>query len=604
MEPQRKPVEHRYRGELLDSFETPLAFAQLDGTVDLANVAFRSWTASTADDLASVLGIEVHVVAAALRTGKPYVVKGSAKNARGREIPVEYLLRLVLHDGREAIAIEGRDLSRVHEKEAMLQSFSSLIEVNNRRLTAQTAQITTLLDNVNAAYAATQRLLDSTDQGFVTLDRSGNLMAARSTIFDRWFDSPAPGTSFASCVRRLDPDAGARFELAWWQIEDGFLPLALLLEQLPSESRMNGRYLRIRYKPEFESAERLANLLVVISDVTDEVERQRTEAQHHDLRSLLTRYSKDRDGFVEFVTEADALISAVTAESADPLDVMRAVHTLKGTCGVFGAQTMASICHEFESRAAELMTLPNGDERRRLGDAWHALRERISTFLAFDDDVVALTRTELETLCRRVSMMPPDELAHVLETWMWESAAKRLARLGEQARALAARLGNGPLAVEVDGAGLRFNPELWNPFWASLIHVIRNSVQHGLEPPETRLALGKLECARLTLRTYIAGTDVVIELGDDGRGIDWAAVARAASERGLDVGSRAALEQALFLDGFSTRTTVDEQSGRGIGLAAVRAACDRLGGAIGVVSDPGHGALLRFRLPARGVAVC
>lgn len=586
----------------LDGFDTPLAHAQLDGTIEIANAMFRSWVASTAGDLAGALGVEMSTVLAVLRAGKPHVITASAKNARGRKIPVEYVLRLVVSGGRELIAIEGRDVSRVHEKEAMLQSYSKTIETNNRRLVAQKSQISELLDDVKVAYAAAQRLLDSTDQGFATLTRSGTVMAARSAVFDRWFGTPAVGTSFADCLRHLDPDTAVNFEVAWWQIEDDILPLALLIEQLPAQMRAHDRYFRIGYKPELDDAGRLASLLVVVSDITAEVERNRAEAQQHDIRRLLAAFAKDRDGIIEFVTECDGLIATITANSVDPQVVMRAIHTLKGNCGIFGARAMATSCHELETRIAELGATPDVHERRAFGDRWRELRERLSVFLELDRDRVSMTRAELEVLCRRVAATPSGELPRVLETWMWEPGHRRLARLGEQVRASAARFGKGPLAIEIDGAGLRFEPERWNPLWASMVHLVRNSVDHGLETAEVRGALGKPASAQIRLRTYRDGDDVVIELGDDGRGIDWDAVARKANQRGLDTSSHEALVRALFLDGFSTRDAVDEQAGRGVGLAAVRAACEQLAGSIKVTSEPGQGTLFRLRLPAIGVA--
>lgn len=601
MEAQRAPAPPPDTSILLDGFETPLALAQLDGTIEVANAMFRSWTASAAGDLAGALGVEMPAVITALRAGKPYVTATSAKNARGRKIPVEYVLRLAQRDGREAIAIEGRDLSRVHEKEAMLQSYSKTIETNNRRLVAQKSQIAELLDNVKLAYAAAQRLLDSTDQGFATLTRAGTVMAARSAVFDRWFATPAVGTSFADCLRRLDPDCAANFEVAWWQIEDDVLPLALLIAQLPAQLRTGDRHFRIGYKPELDDAGRLASLLVVISDVTDEVERSRAEAQQHDVRRLLAAFAKDRDGIIEFVAESDELIAAITS-SVDHHVVMRAIHTLKGNCGIFGARAMATSCHELENRISELGAPPDAHERRSFGERWRELRDRLSVFLELDRDRVSMTRAELEALCRRIVATPPGELPDVLETLMWEPADRRLARLGEQVRASAARFGKGPLAVEIDGGGLRFEPQRWNPLWASMVHLVRNSVDHGLETAEARSALGKPACAQITLRAYRDGGDAVVELGDDGRGIDWDAVARKAGERGLDASSREALARALFLDGFSTRDAVDEQAGRGVGLAAVRAACEQLGGSICVISEPGQGTLFRCRMPAAGVA--
>jgi HPt (histidine-containing phosphotransfer) domain-containing protein/two-component sensor histidine kinase len=592
----------RLDGEL-DLIETPIAFAALDGDLVTANRAFRAWSASEAAGLGEVLGIDVRAAVEGLRAGKPQVVKATARTPRGRAMPVEYQLRLVQRDGSEAIAIEGRDLSRVHEKEAMLQAFARTIEVNNRSLVSQKAEIAKLLDEVGAAYAAVQRLLDAADQGFATLDREARLLPGRSAAFDRWFDAPPVGTPFASCLHALNPDVAAMFELFWQQIERQLLPLDVLLDMLPTELHTGRRWFRLSYKSELDGAGELVTLLLVISDITDEIERSRIEAQQHELASLLARLINDRPGLVQFVREADALIVTITAPLVARVELYRAVHTLKGSCALFGAAAMAKQCHELEDRLSELGDAAADLERGALGESWRALRHRVAVFLEYSGDDIWIARAELDELRRRLPAMSTDEVLGALETWTWESATRRLTRIGVQLREVAARLERGPVDVVIDGGGLRLDPVRWSGFWSSMVHLVVNAVDHGIDPPEQRAALGKPPSARMTLRTWVADDRVVFELGDDGRGIDWAAVARKAGERGLDITSQAALVQSLFVDGISTRATVDAQSGRGVGLAAVRAACERLSGAIEVDSEPGRGTVFRFRFPAIGVAV-
>jgi signal transduction histidine kinase len=598
VEPRRA---HDPGGSPLDLLDTPLAFAALDGAIQLANRAFRAWTESASDDLAAVLGIELGP-AVTVMARKPYAVRATGRSPRGRAIPVEYQLRLAVYDGEEIIVVEGRDLSRVHEKEAMLQAFSKTIEVNNRLLASQKTEIAGLLDEVHVSYAAVQRLLDATDQGFVTLDRDARVLVGRSAAFDRWFDAPPVGARFVDCLERLDPDVAVMFELLWSQLADDVLTIDVVVEMLPVELRGGARSYRMSYKPALDDAGALVNLLVVITDVTDEIERERAEAQQTELSNLLARFASDHVGFAQFVAEADALIAVITAPVVDAVELFRAVHTLKGNCALFGAQVIAACCHELEDQLSEHGDAVNEAARRALGDSWRALRQRIGVFLEHGGDGVWVARDELDDLRRKAPALTAEQIARALESWTWDPAARRLARLGSQARELAARLERGPVEVVIDGGGLRFDPTRWNALWLSLVHLVLNSIDHGLEPVDERVAAGKPARARLELRATCAGGQVILEIADDGRGIDWQAVARAAAARGLDTSSNEALGRALFVDGLSTRDEISPQSGRGIGLAAVRAACDRLGGTIEIESEPGRGTRFRFRLPAVGVA--
>jgi two-component system chemotaxis sensor kinase CheA len=126
---------------------------------------------------------------------------------------------------------------------------------------------------------------------------------------------------------------------------------------------------------------------------------------------------------------------------------------------------------------------------------------------------------------------------------------------------------------------------------------VRNAIDHGAETSEARAAAGKPPVAKLGFFAEQRGADLVIEIQDDGQGIDWERIALKAREAQMPFETRAHLERALFSDGISSRDEVSETSGRGIGMGALKAACEGLGGSIEVESQRGVGTTLRFRLP-------
>jgi two-component system chemotaxis sensor kinase CheA len=136
-----------------------------------------------------------------------------------------------------------------------------------------------------------------------------------------------------------------------------------------------------------------------------------------------------------------------------------------------------------------------------------------------------------------------------------------------------------------------------------LVHLVRNALDHGLEPPEERVAAGKPVTGVLEISARHAGGNVVITVTDDGRGIDPEKVARKAAERGLIAedaialvdGARAA--ELLFHPGFSTADFTSDISGRGVGMDAVRSSIRELGGEVLLSSEPGAGTTAQIRLP-------
>jgi two-component system chemotaxis sensor kinase CheA len=185
--------------------------------------------------------------------------------------------------------------------------------------------------------------------------------------------------------------------------------------------------------------------------------------------------------------------------------------------------------------------------------------------------------------------------------WRLEPTRIRLRRIAEQAEALAARLGKGPIAVDIESNELRLAPERWASFWSAAVHVVRNAIDHGLGDPEAR-SLAKQAGGRLVLRTRLQDDAFTIEFSDNGRGIAWDAVKRKAASLGLPTRTRADLVQALFADGLSTRDSVTDVSGRGIGLGAARSACQELGGTVEVESEEGQGTTIRFVWPAKSLS--
>ena len=135
-----------------------------------------------------------------------------------------------------------------------------------------------------------------------------------------------------------------------------------------------------------------------------------------------------------------------------------------------------------------------------------------------------------------------------------------------------------------------------------LMHLVRNAVDHGIEPPDIRVMNGKPSAGKLTLEARNAGGDVVIIISDDGQGLDRGKLIKKAIEKGLtskpenEISDKEAY-QMIFLPGFSTNAEVTEYSGRGVGMDVVKRNIDKVGGSISLESAPGQGMTVQIRIP-------
>lgn len=181
-----------------------------------------------------------------------------------------------------------------------------------------------------------------------------------------------------------------------------------------------------------------------------------------------------------------------------------------------------------------------------------------------------------------------------------------LDRLSLQARELAVSLGRD-VSFEIGGGELAVDKAIVDGLFEPLLHIVRNAVDHGVEPPAERAAAGKPPRAILALHAFARGDEAVIEMRDDGRGVDPDRVRATAVARGLlDAQAAAALSDGAAVDlvfspGFSTAAALSEVSGRGVGLDAVRAAIARLGGRVELETEHGQGTSVRIVVPLRTV---
>jgi two-component system chemotaxis sensor kinase CheA len=169
-------------------------------------------------------------------------------------------------------------------------------------------------------------------------------------------------------------------------------------------------------------------------------------------------------------------------------------------------------------------------------------------------------------------------------------------------RDLARSLGK-EVRLAIEGEGIEMDKTILEQIGDPLVHLIRNAVDHGIELPEERREQGKDGAGQLTLRAVHEAGGVVIEITDDGRGLDAGRLKKKAVEKGLLTAEAAAgmseetAFQLVFLPGLTTAARVTDVSGRGVGMDVVRSNVRNLQGTIEIRSKAGHGTALRIKLP-------
>jgi two-component system, chemotaxis family, sensor kinase CheA len=208
---------------------------------------------------------------------------------------------------------------------------------------------------------------------------------------------------------------------------------------------------------------------------------------------------------------------------------------------------------------------------------------------------------EMAVLSRRLDMVTADLRESVMKARM-QPVSNIFSKIPRMVRDLSQSLGRR-IRLQVDGQDTELDKSLLEAIKDPLTHAVRNALDHGIELPDVRLAAGKDPEGTLKLKASQEGSHVIIEVSDDGAGVDVEKVRQKAIECGLITADRASqlgereLLQLIFLPGFTTAAAVTKVSGRGVGMDVVRMNVEKIGGKVEIDSRIGKGTTLRMRIP-------
>ncbi|OYP38232.1 ATP-binding protein [Rhodopirellula sp. MGV] len=484
-------------------------------------------------------------------------------------------------------------------------SFGLTQEIATKKLQMATDVIEAACHQAESEHANALLVLDNVTDGLAIVNLDGTLVGHPSARFQEWFGCPPPAATLWQWFRCWHESFSEDLELNWEQLSSDWMPLELAIDQLPNEFDVEGRHFSLMFRPVMEG-EQLQHLLVICTDTTAEREAKHANEIQQEQLAIFTRFVRDPKSLRDFLSEADRLVAKLTDSHEDQkrpaqlAEQRRWVHTLKGNCAIFGLNTFAHWLHRLEDELIDELQGLTAIQRDAISTQWTAIRARLASIVDIEDsDQMTIEKDVFEATVMAVeSGYGGPVLATSMKRWGWDRVDRRVELLAERATNFAQRLGKSGLRVDVDVQDVRRPPcPDWNAFWGAVIHVVRNAIDHGIEAPHHRVERGKEASGRLSLRAWESEDTFHFEISDDGAGIDWDKVSQKCRALGLTCDSPGALHLAIFADGMSTKDEVSETSGRGVGMAAVREACEILGGTIEIESKSGMGTTFQFQFP-------
>ncbi len=446
----------------------------------------------------------------------------------------------------------------------------------------------------DALHANQVLVLDAVDQGLAVLDREQRVVDGISASMASWFPTIAPGQLMSDVFEQLDPTFAGWFDQAFEQLASDVLPWEVAVTVFPQRLEHSGHILGIELRP-IGGEETWRTVLLVISDISADVERERAEEHRSDLAAMVQFAARDSSGFAAFIEEARNQVHEV--RDSPPQEGLRILHTLKGNASAAGLGSVARLAHDLEGRLAD--DAASWDGYDVLAERVEAVALAMAPLLDRHRDAVVIGAGDLEELVEAIrAKHPVERLVATVDRWRLVRLAALLDRTATQARGIAARMGKHHVSVVVEHDDSRVDGDAFRGLFAALVHALRNALDHGVESPEQRERAGKPATATVRLKGELRDGQLVVQVEDDGAGIDWEAVAARAQEAGMPHATDQNLLDALFASGLSTREQADEISGRGIGLAALWHAAQELHGELDVRSKAGKSTTITCRVAA------
>ncbi|MGM0642534.1 MAG: ATP-binding protein [Thermodesulfobacteriota bacterium] len=404
-----------------------------------------------------------------------------------------------------------------------------------------------------------------------------------------------------------------------------------IISLLPDRFYINGRHLEVEYRPVPSN-----RMMLVITDITENVRLEnQMEDEHKRLSFIVTALENKSDlldtidRFQDFLYKDHDPQSARGRHRSDTAgEIFRMVHTFKGLFNQFEMRNTGECLHQTESLLADLNRhrkpadredpsglLPVSDLLQALEADRRILRESLGEEFFSGKQTLAVSAEHFRDLMHSVQEMinsPETENRHRekltsllenLKRLRYVNIKTLLGRHAEYLKKNAAQTGKSIHPVEIEGPDIEVDPQKVGTFIGSLVHVFTNALVHGVETPEEREKADKDQKGWIYCQTESRQGRLLIRIGDDGRGIDRAALEKKAVEAGAISRDRIGnltgpeLVHLICSDTVTTTPKANRFSGRGIGLEAVLYETQKLNGTVEIVSRDGGGTEFIFSLP-------
>lgn len=546
----------------------------------------------------------------------PYVETIFKINKEGKTGKVQMTIRpmdgkhwaFVIRDVSLEEVLHAKYRNELEQKEAYAQNLEKLVEARTKELAL-----------VNQTL---QAILNSLGQGFFTFNSSGDC----GSVFTKACEDILEGLpKERKAWEVLAVPAHERDQFVKWSE-------SMFQELLPFEDmkglgpnlfpHTHNRRVTLDYFPIRREENKISDVVVVATDKTAEYEAQKALEAERQYASMVVKYMKNKEQFLQFLLSVRQAFTPLkelaqkTMGSGEINESFRILHTLEGEAGTFSlgdlknwSRVSQHILEPFKGKASlggeKLAEYVKSIEDMK-SNFENFLKENSEIFKVPEGDVarfvevpLPLLTTFLEELGKNPANRPLTEKFQ--EKFLKVSFESCLKYFDGLVQGVAERTGKKVKPLVIEDAGLRIYPEPYQKIFSSLVHAFRNAVDHGLESPDEREWGGKDPAGTIKVQVEFKNGSYFMSISDDGKGIDPAIIREKLKEKfpqqNFSAMSDEEIIQQVCMPGFSSRDTVGEFSGRGVGLDALREEVLKAGGHLHIKSKVGEGTVIYLDFP-------
>jgi two-component system chemotaxis sensor kinase CheA len=498
-----------------------------------------------------------------------------------------------------------------------LKSSREQVENYAKNLEGMVAERTQELNSANGTISA---MINSLGQGFMVVEPGGKINPIYSKACEYLIEAVPSG----KLVWDIIPHAGKEPEKLWSALFMETLPFEDLVGLCPTTFKHSqDRHITLNYNAIKGADDTVESIVVVATDRTSEVQAMQAAERERNYANMVVRISKNKKQFAVFTKLSKDLLSETLSEgqkeNPDYDLLFRLVHTIKGGSASFSIMSVKDLAHSTESYLYGLKRGECEDPAAALAKVRAQSVEMTEAFEAFLSENRNLIGTDSGADSVQIPMVKlknfSDKLAALPEGASWQATFEEefilepikngFSHFDDMVEPVKERLGKEVNSISFVNGDIKVKAENYTDLIGSMIHAIRNALDHGLESPDDREATGKPRAGNLTfefVKEKVEKKDwLTIKFSDDGRGIDPARIREKLVKLGREEEANKLSDdetiQMVFDAGFSTKDEVTETSGRGVGLDAIAYEAGKLGGFARIFTRLGEGTTLVVSVP-------